>query len=178
MFAQVIRYVTTFLSLLILLVIAVIVLAIDGRVNRYIVAASLYTSGIYRWYISEEVFNENISNATKNISPKGDDAELLRNLMKKSYELLKEHPVNKKRMAEGKNPANSLWIWGQGKKPNLSSFTEKYGIKGTAISAVDLIKGIALCAGLDSADIEGATGTLHTSCRSRSARRTRSRPGC
>lgn len=97
--------------------------------------------------------------------PKGDDAELLRNLTKKSYELLKEHPVNKKRMAEGKNPANSLWIWGQGKKPNLSSFTEKYGIKGTAISAVDLIKGIALCAGLDSADIEGATGTLHTNFR-------------
>lgn len=82
--------------------------------------------------------------------------------MKKSYEILKDHPVNKARMEKGLNPANTIWIWGQGKKPNLSSFTEKYGITGTAISAVDLIKGIAICAGLDSVDVEGATGTLHT----------------
>jgi 2,3-bisphosphoglycerate-independent phosphoglycerate mutase len=83
-------------------------------------------------------------------------------MMKRSYALLKDHPVNQKRIAEGKNPANSLWIWGQGKKPALSSFQEKYGITGAAISAVDLIKGIALCAGLDSVDVPGATGTLHT----------------
>ncbi len=94
--------------------------------------------------------------------PKGPDAERITTLMKKSYEILKDHPVNKARMEKGLNPANTIWIWGQGKKPNLSSFTEKYGITGTAISAVDLIKGIAICAGLDSVNVEGATGTLHT----------------
>lgn len=94
--------------------------------------------------------------------PKGDGAEFITELMKKSYEILKDHPVNQARMEKGLRPANSLWIWGQGKKPSLSSFYEKYRIRGTAISAVDLIKGIALCAGLDSVDVEGATGTLHT----------------
>ena len=94
--------------------------------------------------------------------PKGEGAEFITEMMKKSYEILKDHPVNKARIEKGLNPANTLWIWGQGKKPALSSFTDKYGINGTAISAVDLIKGIAICAGLDSVDVEGATGTLHT----------------
>jgi len=94
--------------------------------------------------------------------PKGADSDALTAMMKKSYEILKDHPVNQRRIAAGKNPANSLWIWGQGKKPALSSFKEKYGITGAAISAVDLIKGIAICAGLDSIDVPGATGTLHT----------------
>lgn len=94
--------------------------------------------------------------------PKGPKSDEIVDMMKRSYELLKDHPINKRRIAEGKNPANSLWIWGQGKKPALSSFEEKYGITGAAISAVDLIKGIAMCAGLDSIDVPGATGTLHT----------------
>lgn len=94
--------------------------------------------------------------------PKGPASQEITDIMKKSYEILKDHPVNLKRIAEGKNPANSIWIWGQGKKPALSSFEEKYGITGAAISAVDLIKGIALCAGLSSIDVPGATGTLHT----------------
>lgn len=94
--------------------------------------------------------------------PKGKGSEFITDMMKKSYEILKDHPVNKKRIERGLNPANTIWIWGQGKKPKLSSFYDKYGIKGTAISAVDLIKGIAICAGLDSVDVEGATGTLHT----------------
>jgi 2,3-bisphosphoglycerate-independent phosphoglycerate mutase len=94
--------------------------------------------------------------------PKGEGSEALTEMMKKSHEILKNHPVNLKRIAEGKNPANSLWIWGQGKKPALSSFQEKYSITGAAISAVDLIKGIALCAGLESIDVPGSTGTLHT----------------
>lgn len=94
--------------------------------------------------------------------PKGEGSEFITEMMKKSYDILKDHPVNKARIAKGLNPANTLWIWGQGKKPSLSSFYDKYGIKGTAISAVDLIKGIAICAGLNSVDVEGATGTLHT----------------
>lgn len=94
--------------------------------------------------------------------PKGEGSEFITEMMKKSYEILKDHPVNKARIEKGLNPANTLWIWGQGRKPALSSFSDKYGITGTAISAVDLIKGIAICAGLDSVDVEGATGTLHT----------------
>lgn len=94
--------------------------------------------------------------------PKGAGSEFLTEMMRKSYEILNAHPVNQARIAKGLNPANSLWIWGQGKKPQLSSFYDKYQITGTAISAVDLIKGIALCAGLHSVDVEGATGTLHT----------------
>lgn len=94
--------------------------------------------------------------------PKGKGSEFITQMMKNSYDILKGHPVNKVRAERGLNPANSLWIWGLGKKPQLSPFYDKYGIKGTAISAVDLIKGIAICAGLDSVDVEGATGTLHT----------------
>ncbi len=94
--------------------------------------------------------------------PKGEGSEFITDMMKKSYEFLKDHPVNKARIEKGLNPANTLWIWGQGKKPNLSKFADKYGIDGSAISAVDLIKGIAICAGLGSVDVEGATGTLHT----------------
>lgn len=94
--------------------------------------------------------------------PKGEGSEFITEMMKKSYEILKDHPVNKSRIERGLNPANTLWIWGQGKKPQLSPFYDKYGIKGTAISAVDLIKGIAICAKLNSVDVEGATGTLHT----------------
>ncbi|QHI71986.1 cofactor-independent phosphoglycerate mutase [Aminipila terrae] len=89
-------------------------------------------------------------------------AEFITDLMKSSYEVLRNHPVNQARIAKGLNPANTAWIWGQGKKPSLSSFYDKYKITGTAISAVDLIKGIALCAGLDSVDVDGATGTIHT----------------
>ncbi|MEG0923752.1 MAG: cofactor-independent phosphoglycerate mutase [Anaerovoracaceae bacterium] len=94
--------------------------------------------------------------------PKGEGSEFITDMMKKSYDILKDHPVNKARIAKGLNPANTLWIWGQGKKPQLSSFYDKYKITGTAISAVDLIKGIAICAGLNSVNVEGATGTLHT----------------
>lgn len=94
--------------------------------------------------------------------PKGEYADKFISMMKRSYEILKDHPVNKDRIARGLNPANSMWIWGEGKKPKLSSFKDKFGITGAAISAVDLIKGIAICAGLDSIDVEGSTGTLNT----------------
>lgn len=93
---------------------------------------------------------------------KGNEADFITDLMKKSYEILKYHPVNTKRIEKGLNPANSIWIWGQGKKPDLSSFIDKFGITGTIVSAVDLIKGIGLCAGLDAVDVDGATGTIDT----------------
>lgn len=91
-----------------------------------------------------------------------EESILLLDLMKKSYDILKEHPVNQARIARGLRPANSIWLWGEGKKPALSSFQEKYNISGTVISAVDLLKGIGICAGLDSIDVEGATGNIHT----------------
>ncbi|MBQ2747054.1 MAG: cofactor-independent phosphoglycerate mutase [Firmicutes bacterium] len=94
--------------------------------------------------------------------PKGEGSEFITEMMKKSYEILDNHPINVARKEKGLNPANTLWIWGQGTKPALTSFEERYGIKGAAISAVDLIKGIAICAGLDSIDVEGATGNKHT----------------
>lgn len=83
-------------------------------------------------------------------------------LMKESFDVLDQHPVNQARRARGLKPANSAWLWSPGKKPRLPSFTEKWGISGTVISAVDLIKGIGLCAGMQSVDVEGATGNVHT----------------
>lgn len=94
--------------------------------------------------------------------PKGEGSELIYDMMVKSYDILNNHPVNLKRAERGLKKANSIWIWGEGKKPLLSDFYEKYGLKGTVISAVDLIKGIGLCAGLDVVDVEGATGNVHT----------------
>ena len=83
-------------------------------------------------------------------------------MTKKSRELLKDHPVNLERIKKGLNPVFCLWFWGEGRKPNLSSFEEKYNIRGAVVSAVDLIKGIGICAGLDSISVEGATGNIHT----------------
>ena len=95
--------------------------------------------------------------------PKDDEKTgFILEMMKKSWDILKDHPVNQKRREQGLNTADSIWIWGQGRKPKLTSFQEKYGVTGAAISAVDLIKGIGICAGLESIDVEGATGTLHT----------------
>ena len=94
--------------------------------------------------------------------PKGKGADHLINMMKESYEILKDHPVNKARIARGLNPANSLWIWGQGTRPQLPDFNEKYGVDGAVISAVDLIKGIALFAGLEVLKVDGINGTKHT----------------
>lgn len=83
-------------------------------------------------------------------------------LMKRSYELLKNHPVNAARINAGKNPANSLWFWGEGTKPALQNFTERYGVKGAMISAVDLLKGIGKLAGMEVIEVEGATGNYDT----------------
>lgn len=98
----------------------------------------------------------------KEYLPKGNQSNILTDMMIKSYDILKDHPVNLSRIKKGLKPANSIWIWGQGKKPQLDPFKEKYGIEGSVISAVDLVKGIGLCAELDSIDVEGATGNIHT----------------
>lgn len=91
-----------------------------------------------------------------------DNTKELIKMMKESYDFLKEHPINKKRVAEGKRPANSIWLWGEGTKPSLPNFKEKYGLDGSVISAVDLLKGIAKCAGMGAPEVEGATGYIDT----------------
>ena len=88
-------------------------------------------------------------------------AELI-GLMKKSYEILKDHPVNIARREKGLHEANSIWLWGEGRKPALENFKEKNGVSGCVVSAVDLLKGIGICAGMDTPEVEGATGYLDT----------------
>lgn len=87
---------------------------------------------------------------------------VLRQMQKRSYEILSKHPLNLERKAKGLNPANSLWFWGAGTRPALDSFEGKYGKKGVMISAVDLLKGIAVGAGLTNVIVPGANGGLHT----------------
>lgn len=94
--------------------------------------------------------------------PRGKDAELLIGLMEAAKPLLASHPVNLKRIAEGKRPANMIWLWGQGPAPAMPTFREKFGLKGAVISAVDLLKGIGVYAGLEVIDVPGATGTIDT----------------
>ncbi|MFZ7121317.1 MAG: cofactor-independent phosphoglycerate mutase [Eubacteriaceae bacterium] len=94
--------------------------------------------------------------------PKGPYKDIIYNMMKKSFELLENHPINNLRKEKGLNPANSIWIWGEGKKPKLDSFKDKFGLNGSVISAVDLIHGIGVLSGLKPIKVKGATGTLHT----------------
>lgn len=91
-----------------------------------------------------------------------ENAKPLIEMMKKSYDILKNHPVNLARKAQGKRPANSIWLWGEGTRPAMQSFEEIFGIKGSVVSAVDLIKGIGGCAKMEVAEVEGATGYLDT----------------
>ena len=98
----------------------------------------------------------------KQYLPLGKNAPRLFKMMKESYAILKDHPVNRAREARGLRPANSIWLWGEGRRPAIPLFTEKYGLSGAVVSAVDLIKGIGICAGLKSVEVEGATGNLHT----------------
>ena len=90
---------------------------------------------------------------------------VLRDMMVRSYDILKDHPINVRRREEGKNPANSAWFWGAGTRPALSSFEKKNGVKGAMISAVDLLKGIAVGAEMHNIIVEGANGGLHTNYR-------------
>lgn len=88
--------------------------------------------------------------------------DILREMMKKSYEILVSHPINLERKKQGLRPANSCWFWGAGTRPSLSSFEEKTGLKGAMVSAVDLLKGIAVGASMKNISVPGATGGLHT----------------
>lgn len=89
-------------------------------------------------------------------------ARPLLEMMEKSFDLLKDNPVNKARVAAGRRPANCIWLWGEGKRPALQPFEALYGIKGGMVSAVDLLKGIANCAGMEVAEVPGATGYIDT----------------
>lgn len=89
-------------------------------------------------------------------------ARPLLEMMEKSFDLLKDHPVNKARVAADRRPANCIWLWGEGKRPALRPFEALYGIKGGMVSAVDLLKGIANCAGMEVAEVPGATGYIDT----------------
>ena len=94
--------------------------------------------------------------------PTGTNAELLLRWMTQAYALLGDHPVNLARVAAGKNPANAIWFWGEGRKPALTPFLQKTGFKGAVISAVDLIQGIGRCAEMQVVKVDGATGTYET----------------
>ena len=97
-----------------------------------------------------------------NYLPEGNGADTLRSLMDESREILLSNPVNKKRINNRMNPANSIWFWGQGKKLKVPKFKNKYGLKGALISAVDLTKGLGICAGFDIINVKGATGYIDT----------------
>lgn len=99
---------------------------------------------------------------TQKAGPFLPEETVLREFMVKSFDILNNHPLNVKRAAEGKNKANSLWYWGAGTKPSLRSFREKTGLKGAMVSAVDLLKGIAVGAGMTVCQVEGATGSIDT----------------
>ncbi len=100
--------------------------------------------------------------AIKEYLPNSQAGKYYLEVMKKSVELLKDHPVNLARIKAGKRPASSLWFWGEGTKPSLENFTQKFGVKGGMISAVDLLKGIAKINGMQILEVEGATGNYDT----------------
>jgi 2,3-bisphosphoglycerate-independent phosphoglycerate mutase len=94
--------------------------------------------------------------------PPGENGKILLDMMVESNRFLKSHPVNKARADKGLRPANSIWLWGEGRKPAIPGFFDKYGLHGSVISGVDLIKGIGICAGLNTVSVPGATGNINT----------------
>lgn len=94
--------------------------------------------------------------------PQGEGAAVLQDLTNSAQMLLNDHPVNNRRVAEQKLPANSIWLWGHGRRPQMQTYQQRFGLTGSVISAVDLIKGIGVNAGLDIIEVPGATGYLDT----------------
>lgn len=94
--------------------------------------------------------------------PEGEGAERLQTLMELSRAILADHPVNKKRQASGRQPASSIWLWGQGRRPAVPTIKQQFGLEGSVISAVDLVRGIGVLAGLEIINVPGATGFLDT----------------
>lgn len=97
--------------------------------------------------------------------PQGDGAAILHDLMNSAQMLLLDHPVNNRRVAQGQLPANSIWLWGHGRRPAMETYQQRYGLTGAVISAVDLIRGIGVNAGLDIIHVPGATGYIDTNYR-------------
>jgi len=114
--------------------------------------------GDYYFMRPHDILNKPI----KEYLPSGETGGQYLELMKKSYEILNNHPVNIKRRENGKKPANSIWLWSPGVKPNLPGFKARYELDGSIVAAVDWIKGVGICAGMNIADVEGATGNFHT----------------
>jgi 2,3-bisphosphoglycerate-independent phosphoglycerate mutase len=101
--------------------------------------------------------------------PSGRNQEVLRNLMRDSVGVLEKHPVNLSRIKDGKNPGNSVWFWGQGKRPKMPTFKEKYAKNGALVSAVDLTKGLGKYAGFEILDVPGITGWIDTNYKGKAA---------
>ena len=123
----------------------------------------IWAGGLYDWKLTPP--HDILGRKVGNYLPEGTQSRIVEAMMRKSAAFLPCHEVNIKREAEGRQPANSIWIWGEGKKPLLTCFQQKYKIKGAVISAVDLIKGIGICAGMESIEVAGATGNIHTNFR-------------
>ena len=139
--------------------------ALGNEIRRF------YTGVSYRhcilWKGGNDSYNfmrphDILGQCIKEYLPQGDDGKVFYDLMSASWDILDRHPINEARRARGLRPANSIWLWSPGKKPALPSFKDKWGLDAAVISAVDLIKGIGLCAGMKSIDVEGATGNVHT----------------
>ncbi len=134
-------------------------------------ARRLYTGISYRhcllWQGACDTYNfarphDIIGKRIGDYLPSGEIGEPFYRFMRESYDILHTHPVNEERRRRGLKPANSAWLWSPGKKPALPSFYKKWGIKASVVSAVDLIKGIGICAEMEVLDVPGATGNLHT----------------
>ena len=150
--------------------------ALDSSLGNDILR--FYTGVSYRhcilWHGGNDKYNfmrphDILGQCIKDHLPHGEDGKVFYELMRKSWDILNHHPVNEARRARGLRPANSIWLWSPGKKPALPSFKEKWGLKAAVISAVDLIKGIGICAEMTSIDVEGATGNVHTNYEGKAA---------
>ncbi len=120
----------------------------------------IWEGGPNRWKLTPP--HDIIGKPISSYLPVGEGSRIIISLMEKSFPLLARQQINQERVKKGINPANSIWLWGEGTKPSLPAFFDRYGLLGAAISAIDLIKGIARCAGMEIIEVEGATGNIHT----------------